>query len=181
MAKSEWMNAIVCVFQFGEPNQSLLLEKEAEAMMIRKNEIQNGIRNIKKLKKGFTLIELMTVISIMGILTSMAAPQFLRQADYAKEVDIRNNVLLVESGVRETLILNKELFEGWPVVEMNILEQSKTDEMLFDRDGLVEPADVLVTKTYRKIPEVFVKEDAFSALTGTFYTDQDGVIYYENQ
>lgn len=150
-------------------------------MAIKRRGISNVSLGGERFKKGFTLIELMTVISIMGILSSMASLQFRRQADYAQEVNIRNNVQLVESAVKETLILDKEKFEGWPLVEMSSMEQLQADEMLFDQDGRVGQEDVLTAIPYRQIPGNFVQEEAFSTMAGAFYTDRDGVIYYANQ
>jgi type IV pilus assembly protein PilA len=42
--------------------------------------------------KGFTLIELIVVILILGILVSIALPNFLRQAGKARETEIKNAV-----------------------------------------------------------------------------------------
>lgn len=43
-------------------------------------------------KKGFTIIELLTVIAILGILVLLAAPKFLGYTEQAKLAQIKNDV-----------------------------------------------------------------------------------------
>lgn len=56
---------------------------------------------LNKRKKGFTLIELMVVIAIIGILSSIAVPNFLGQKDEAKlkadQITSQNIALAVKS------------------------------------------------------------------------------------
>jgi len=43
-------------------------------------------------KKGFTLLELMTVVAIMGVLAAVAIPAFIRYMQQAKTSEARSNV-----------------------------------------------------------------------------------------
>lgn len=45
--------------------------------------------------KGFTIIEMMTVIAIIGILASIAAPSFQRSIIRAKEASLRNSLFIM--------------------------------------------------------------------------------------
>lgn len=50
------------------------------------------ILNKKKNEEGFTLIELLVVIIIIGILSAIALPSFLNQANKAKQVEAKTTV-----------------------------------------------------------------------------------------
>ena len=53
--------------------------------------------DMKKNKKGFTLIELIVVIAVLGILVLLAAPRFLGYTDKAKIAELTNNNKVIET------------------------------------------------------------------------------------
>lgn len=67
-----------------------------------------------KLKKGFTVIEMLIVVAIMGILFAIAIPQFQRYNN--------GGVDPVRSVKGTTLCLN-----GWTIVEYNRIAVHKLD------------------------------------------------------
>ncbi|MFC2048774.1 type IV pilin protein [Elusimicrobiota bacterium] len=63
---------------------------------------------IKKSEKGFTLIELMIVVAIVGILAAVAIPKFADLIDKAKEAKVKGNL----SSIRGAVSIYYGSFEG---------------------------------------------------------------------
>jgi prepilin-type N-terminal cleavage/methylation domain-containing protein len=60
--------------------------------------------------KGFTLIELMVVVVIIGVLASIATPNFMRMQGNAKEANVKSNCHLVQLASEEFAIGNDGVY-----------------------------------------------------------------------
>jgi prepilin-type N-terminal cleavage/methylation domain-containing protein len=84
-------------------------------------------------QKGFTLIELMIVVVIIGILASIAIPNFISMQDRAKEGRVKANMHTLQTGVEDFAIQNNRypLAADGPNVE-TLLSGTVVPENPFD-------------------------------------------------
>jgi len=73
----------------------------------------------KKADEGFTLIELLVVIIIIGILSAIALPSFLNQANKAKQAEAQTYVGSINRG-QQAYYLEKTVFGGLSNLELGI-------------------------------------------------------------
>ncbi|MBL8955305.1 MAG: prepilin-type N-terminal cleavage/methylation domain-containing protein [Myxococcaceae bacterium] len=66
---------------------------------------------MKRFRKGFTLIELMIVVAIIGILAAIAIPNFIRFQARSKQSEVKTNLKAVFTG-QKTLIGEKDRFSN---------------------------------------------------------------------
>lgn len=91
-------------------------------------------------KKGFTLVELIVVIAVLGILVLLAAPKFLGYAESAKVAQIKNDIKVHESLIHARLaedIQYENVIDEWRQVESSELEEAAKESKVFDKRGLM--------------------------------------------
>ena len=97
------------------------------------------------LEKGFTLVELMIVIVIVGILSAVALPNFLSQTSKAKATEAKT---LASAALKEAQVAWTETGEdgltAWQAAAPDGQCPAATDNFTFTCDG-ADPAGVTVT------------------------------------
>jgi prepilin-type N-terminal cleavage/methylation domain-containing protein len=75
---------------------------------------------MKRNDKGFTLIELMLVVTILGIIAAIAIPNFISMQDRANEGRVKANMHTLQTGVEDFAIQNNRypLAADGPAVEL---------------------------------------------------------------
>ena len=86
-----------------------------------------GKTNKNVLQKGFTLVELMVVVAIVGILSAIALPQFMSQAAKAQATEAKT---LIASSLKEAMVASTE--SGGSGLNLWVDGQCPQQSKLFD-------------------------------------------------
>ncbi len=66
------------------------------------------------MKKGFSLVELMIVVAVLGILAAIVVPQFQSHATRAKEAAVKSNLRVLRSGIELYTVQHNSVPPGYP-------------------------------------------------------------------
>ncbi len=66
------------------------------------------MNTIKSFRRGFTIIEIIIVVAIIGLLAAIAIPNFHRARETAQLTTIRQNLLLIQGAKTQWAISNKK-------------------------------------------------------------------------
>lgn len=129
--------------------------------------------NFKKKKKGFTLIELIVVIAVLGILVLLAAPKFLGYTKDAKLAQIVADIKTIENSVNAELTEDDDFISGWTSISKEKMGEYQESKDLVSKKGLIE--NNKFEGEYVKVERENLPK---SRLPGDFIYEVGGAVYY---
>ena len=116
---------------------------------------------------GFTLVELLVVMAVIGLLLSIAAPRFVHQVDRSRDVVLRHNL----AGLREAIQQFHADKGRYPVALQELVDKGYLRSV--PMDPMTERDD-----TWRMVPPPGEPGPAwFDVRSGAPGTAQDGTVY----
>ena len=100
--------------------------------------------------KGFTLVELLVVIIIIGILAAIALPNFLSQGAKAKQTDAKQNIGLINRAQSAYRVENTKFANSFDVLATGILSgdtNASTNNYTYDLIGTQDSTTVTARST----------------------------------
>jgi general secretion pathway protein G len=132
-------------------------------------------RTQKSYQRGFTLLELMIVISIIAILVGMAAGAYRRSVMHAKEAKLRNDLFVMRQAI-DHFTLDKEAapqsLEDLANPQSQYIREIPVDPMTNAKDWHVDFGDTVLSpdQSNTGIVDVHSNSDKTSPLDGTPYS-----------
>ena len=85
---------------------------------------------------GFTLVELLVVMLILGLLAAIAIPSFFNQRDKAKDADAKAGVRTAQTAIESYATDNGGSYLGATAADLEAIESTLTDVTLSEPSGL---------------------------------------------
>ncbi|MCI4445453.1 MAG: type II secretion system protein [Candidatus Aminicenantes bacterium] len=134
----------------------------------------NRKRKLTKINKGFTLIEILVVLSIIGILLGLAVPQYQMSVKRAREAVLKENLFILRKMI-DQYYQDKHRYPPTlqSLIEENYLKTIPIDPITGSAETWVEirqtpPADEYIPPENLGVVDVKSGSEA-RALDGTFY------------
>jgi prepilin-type N-terminal cleavage/methylation domain-containing protein len=102
-------------------------------------------------KAGFTLVEIMIVVAIIGLLAAIAIPNFVRARESAQLNSVANNLRILE-GAKEQYALENKLGTGDPVTLANLHPYLKGGVMVTAVCGEVYSSTIVSDPVHALLP-----------------------------
>jgi len=133
----------------------------------------------REVRKGFTLIELIVVMVIIGILVLLATPKFMGYTQKAKLTQIMHDVKVVESVTESYLASNNDkLPPNGIIIAIDDIKVEVINNKVFDYKGKVTNEGSIIGSNFEVLDKDFIKKESKSRLPGQFIANDDGKVYY---
>ena len=91
-------------------------------------------------EEGFTLVELLVVMLILGLLAAIAIPSFFNQRDKAKDADAKAGVRTAQTAIESYATDNGGSYLGATALDLEEIETTLVDVNLQDPTALADDA-----------------------------------------